>query len=55
MDEARRENPRIYKKLLELISEISKVTVFGCQKIQKSIAFLYFNIEQLETESLLKK
>ena len=48
------ENPKEYtEKLLELISEFSKVS-FWMVNIQKSIAFIYFNIEQLETESLLK-
>ena len=41
------ENPKRYKKLLELISEFSKVTGYKINT-QKSLAFLYTNNEKSE-------
>lgn len=43
------ENPKVYKKLLELINKFSKVT--RCIiNIQKSVAFLYINSKLSEKE-----
>ena len=43
------ENPKRYKKLLELISELSKVVGYKINT-QKSLAFLYTNTEKSERE-----
>ena len=43
------ENPKRYKKLLELISELSKVVGYKINT-QKSLAFLYTNNEKSEIE-----
>ena len=43
------ENPKRYKKLLELISELSKVVGYKINT-QKSLAFLYTNNEKSERE-----
>ena len=43
------ENPKRYKKLLELISELSKVVGYKINT-QKSLAFLYTDNENSESE-----